>query len=717
MKRTKLDLAQPPEREREPKLDGDVLAAIEFLHADDNPLTNRPYTQRYRDILKQRKKLPVFGFLAEFHAALEGRQVVVVEGETGSGKTTQLPAFLTLSLFATGDTRVVACTQPRRVAAMSVAQRVAEELDVELGEEVGYSIRFEEMTSPRTRLKFMTDGMLLREAMTEHDLSRRYSTILLDECHERTLATDVLFGLLKGTLAKLREQGRPDALKLVVMSATLDAARFQAYFNDAPLLKVPGRTFAVEIFYTAEPERDYLEAAVRAVMQIHLCEAEGDILLFLTGEEEIERCCKRIESEAALLGPDACGPLLVLPLYSSLPPAVQRRIFGPAPGPRNGRPGRKVIVSTNIAETSLTIDGIVYVVDPGFAKQKVFNPRVRVESLLVSPISRASAQQRAGRAGRTRPGKCFRLYTEEAFTRDLQDQTYPEILRSNLGTTVLTLKKLGVEDLVHFDFLDPPAPETLMRALELLNYLGALDDDCELTRVGEAMAEFPLDPQLARMLIAAPELNCSNEVLSIAALLSVPNPFLRPQEQGREADQAKAEFAHADGDHLTLLNAYHAYKQHEAAGAVADWCWESFLQQRSLKQADDVRGQLARVMTNFGLRLVSTPFSSKEYYVNIRRAITAGFFMQVAHLEPGGHYLTIKDHQVASLHPSCVLGGKPEFVVYHEFALTKKNFLRTCTSVRPEWLLEASPAYYNLAEMPAGEARRVLERVVKRMRG
>eukprot|EP00026_Physarum_polycephalum_P004170 Phypoly_transcript_04187.p1 GENE.Phypoly_transcript_04187~~Phypoly_transcript_04187.p1 ORF type:complete len:369 (+),score=90.61 Phypoly_transcript_04187:652-1758(+) len=346
-------------------------------------------------------------------------------------------------------------------------------------------------------------------------------------------------------------------LKLVVMSATLDAGKFQQYFDNAPLLVVPGRLYPVEIFYTPEPERDYLEAAIRTVIQIHLCEPQGDILLFLTGEEEIEDACRKIMKEAQNFGPDA-AEIKCLPLYSTLPPQQQQKIFEPAPPPRNpgGPPGRKVIVSTNIAETSLTIDGIVYVIDPGFAKQKVYNPRIRVESLLVSPISKASAQQRAGRAGRTRPGKCFRLYTEKAFKKDLQPNTYPEILRSNLSSVVLNLKKLGIDDLVHFDFMDPPAPETLMRALEMLNYLGALDDDGNMTEVGNIMAEFPLDPQLAKMLIASPKYKCSNEILSVTAMLSVPNVFVRPREAQKQADEAKNRFTHVDGDHLTLLNAY-----------------------------------------------------------------------------------------------------------------------------------------------------------------
>lgn len=580
---------------------------------------------------------------------------------------------------------MVACTQPRRVAAMSVAQRVAAELDVKLGEEVGYSIRFEDMTSSKTCLKYMTDGMLLREAMHDHDLTR-YSTIILDEAHERTMATDVLMGLLKEVV-----QRRPD-LKIIIMSATLDAQKFQRYFNDAPLLAVPGRTHPVEIFYTPEPEQDYVEAAIRTVLQIHATEPEGDILLFLTGEEEIEDAARKISLEADEMVREAdAGPLKVYPLYGSLPPHMQQRIFEPAPPPRRpgGRPGRKVIVSTNIAETSLTIDGIVYVVDPGFSKQKIYNPRIRVESLLVSPISKASAQQRAGRAGRTRPGKCFRLYTEGAFKTELIDQTYPEILRSNLSSTVLELKKLGIDDLVHFDLMDPPAPETLMRALEELNYLACLDDDGNLTPLGRLASEFPLDPALAVMLISSPEFYCSNEILSITALLSVPQIFVRPASQRKRADEMKNLFAHPDGDHLTLLNAYHAFKSPEAQDNPKQWCHDHFLSLRSLQSADNVRMQLLRIMEREELEMISTPFEDKKYYENIRRALCAGFFMQVAKKEPQGKsvYTTVKDNQNVLLHPSTVLGYDAEWVLYNEFVLTTKNYIRTVTAVKPEWLL------------------------------
>jgi pre-mRNA-splicing factor ATP-dependent RNA helicase DHX15/PRP43 len=317
-----------------------------------------------------------------------------------------------------------------------------------------------------TFLKYMTDGMLLREAMNDPTLER-YSTIILDEAHERTLATDILMGLLKDVSSKVDRadieiaKNRSD-LKIIVMSATLDVAKFARYFGDgtpsgmAPVVKVSGRTFPVETFFTQEPENDYVEAAIRTTLYIHQAEDEGDVLLFLTGEEEIEDACRKIRAEGdELSSKGMAGPLLVVPLYSSLPPQQQQRIFDPAPPARasDGLPGRKVVVSTNIAETSLTIDGIVYVVDPGFCKQKVYNPRIRVESLLVSPISKASAMQRAGRAGRTRPGKCFRLYTEKDFVKELEEQTHPEILRSNLANTVLELIKLGIKDLVHFDYM------------------------------------------------------------------------------------------------------------------------------------------------------------------------------------------------------------------------------------------------------------------------
>lgn len=496
------------------------------------------------------------------------------------------------------------------------------------------------------------------------------------------------------------------------MSATLEADKFQDYFLDAPQLRVPGRLHPVEIYYTQEPERDYLEASIRTVVQIHVIEPIGDVLVFLTGEEEIEEACRKIQDEIKRFD-HKTGPVKVLPLYSSLPPQLQQRIFEPAPDSRDDSfPGRKIIVSTNIAETSLTIDGIVYVIDPGFSKQKVYNPRIRVESLLVSPISRASAHQRSGRAGRTRPGKCFRLYTEESFHKDLQEQTYPEILRSNLSSVVLQLKRLGIDDLVHFDFMDPPAPETLMRALEVLHYLGALDDDGRLTDLGAIMSDFPLDPQLAKMIVASSEFGCSNEILTIASMLSVPTVFMRPKEAQKASDEAKSRFIHIDGDHLTLLNVFHAWKQNNE---LLDWSWENFIDQRSMKSADNVRSQLVRICQRLGIKLCSNEFRSPHYYPSIRKAVLSGYFMQVAHLERTGHYLTVKDNQPVYIHPSSCLDHKPEWCLYQEFVLTTKSYIRTLISVKDEWLINLAPHYYDLSNFPKGEAYACLQRLYLKM--
>ena len=671
-----------------------------------NPWTGKAYSSRYQSILQTRLKLPVYKFQSDLLEAVAANQIVVIEGETGSGKTTQIPQFLVEVGYATPGKSCVGCTQPRRVAATSIATRVAEEMDVTLGKTVGYTIRFEDVSDPNeTVLKFLTDGMLLREAMSDPLLSR-YSCIVLDEAHERTLATDVLMGLLMEVLPKRKKGSKHGELKVVVMSATLDAEKFQEYFGGAPLMKVPGRTFPVEVFYTAEPERNYVEAATRTAIQIHQCEGPGDILVFLTGEQEIEQACEEIRLGAQDMGKDA-SELVVYPLYSSLPPAQQRKIFTPAPGPKvvGGKPGRKVVVSTNIAETSLTIDGIVYVIDPGFSKQKVYNPRIRVESLLVSPISRASARQRSGRAGRTRPGKCFRLYTEQSFHNDLQETTYPEILRSKMSNVVLTLKKLGIDDLVHFDFMDPPAPETLMRALEVLNYLGALDDEGDMTDLGRQMAELPLDPQLSKMLICSPDYNCSDEIVSIVASMSVPQIFLRPRENAKAADEAKAQFVDNTSDHITLLNAYATYEEVPQAER-RDWCWNNFINDRSISSAESVKKQLKGIMRRLDIPLVTCRGANGSFDTNaIRMALTNAMYMQTAYLQRAGNYLTVKDNQIVYLHPGSSIDSKPQWVVFEEFALTSKNYIRTVTTTRGEWLVQMAPHYFDLENFPECEAK------------
>eukprot|EP00854_Cymbomonas_tetramitiformis_P009293 gene9293-11009_t len=514
----------------------------------------------HMSITQQRESLPIFKLRDELVQAVLENQVLVVIGETGSGKTTQITQYLAESGYTANGK--IGCTQPRRVAAMSVAKRVAEEFGCRLGEEVGYAIRFEDCTGPETVIKYMTDGMLLRETLLDDTLSG-YSVLMLDEAHERTIHTDVMFGLLKKSI-KVRAD-----LKLIVTSATLDAEKFSSYFFNCPIFTIPGRTFPVEVLYTKAPEADYLDAALITVMQIHLTEPEGDVLVFLTGQEEIDTACQILFERMKSLGA-AVPDLHILPVYSSLPSEMQTRIFEPAP------PGsRKCIVATNIAEASLTIDGIYYVVDPGFAKQKVYNPKVGMDSLVVTPISQASARQRAGRAGRTGPGKCYRLYTEAAYKNEMLSTSVPEIQRTNLGTTVLTLKAMGINDLLNFDFMDPPSPQTLVSALETLFNLGALDEEGLLTRLGRKMAEFPLEPPMSKMLIASVDLNCSEEVLTIVAMLAAQNIFYRPKEKQAQSDMKRAKFFQAEGDHLTLLTVYESWKANKFSNP---WCYENFIQ-------------------------------------------------------------------------------------------------------------------------------------------
>ncbi|OBZ79639.1 Pre-mRNA-splicing factor ATP-dependent RNA helicase prp22 [Grifola frondosa] len=393
-------------------------------------------------IQDQRKNLPIYKLRDSLLQAIREHQVLIVVGDTGSGKTTQMTQYMAEDGLA--DRGKIGCTQPRRVAAMSVAKRVAEEVGCRLGQEVGYTIRFEDCTSQETRIKYMTDGMLQRECLIDPDVSA-YSVIMLDEAHERTIATDVLFGLLKKAIKR-----RPD-LKLIVTSATLDAEKFSKYFFGCPIFTIPGRTYPVEVLYTKEPETDYLDASLITVMQIHLSEPPGDVLLFLTGQEEIDTACEILYERMKALGPKV-PELMILPIYSALPSEVQSRVFEPTP------PGaRKVVVATNVAETSLTIPGIYYVIDPGFSKQNAYDPRLGMDSLVVMPISQAQARQRAGRAGRTGPGKCYRLYTEAAFRNEMLPNSIPDIQRTNLSHTILMLKAMGINDLLSFDFMDPPA--------------------------------------------------------------------------------------------------------------------------------------------------------------------------------------------------------------------------------------------------------------------
>ncbi|SCZ96856.1 BZ3500_MvSof-1268-A1-R1_Chr4-1g06789 [Microbotryum saponariae] len=640
---------------------------------------------------EQRQSLPIYKFRDQLIEAFRTNQVLVVVGDTGSGKTTQMTQYLAEAGYA--DKLKIGCTQPRRVAAMSVAKRVAEEVGCRLGQEVGYTIRFEDCTSPETKIKYMTDGMLQRECLVDPDMSQ-YSVLMLDEAHERTIATDVLFGLLKKSLKR-----RPD-LKVIVTSATLDAEKFSEYFFGCPIFTIPGRTYPVEILYTKEPESDYLDASLITVMQIHLSEPPGDILLFLTGQEEIDTSCEILYERMKALGPNV-PDLIILPIYSALPSEMQSRIFDPAP------PGsRKVILATNIAETSLTIDGIYYVIDPGFVKQNAYDPRLGMDSLIVTPISQAQARQRSGRAGRTGPGKCYRLYTEAAYRNEMLPNPIPDIQRQNLAHTILMLKAMGINDLLNFDFMDAPPQQTMITALENLYALSALDEEGLLTRLGRKMADLPIEPPLAKMLIASVDLECSEEILTIVAMLSVGGSvFYRPKEKQAQADAKKAKFHQPEGDHLTLLTVYNGW----AASKFSNpWASENYVQARSLRRAQDVRKQLLGIMDRYKHDILSCG----KNYNRVRRAITSGYFRHACKKDPQEGYKTLVEGTPVFLHPSSALFNRaPEWCVYHELILTTREYMREVTAIEPKWLTEVAPSFFKVADQNTISKRKKQERI------
>ena len=632
-----------------------------------------------------RKSLPIYTFRDDLLKAIEEYQVLIIVGETGSGKTTQIPQYLHEAGY-TKDGLKVGCTQPRRVAAMSVAARVAEEMGVKVGNEVGYSIRFEDATSDKTLLKYMTDGMLLREFLTEPDLGA-YSALMIDEAHERTLHTDILFGLVKD-IARFRPE-----LKLLISSATMDAQKFAKYFDDAPIFNIPGRRYPVDIHYTPQPEANYLAAAVTTIFQIHITQPRGDILVFLTGQEEIEAAELNLQETARKLG-SKVPEMIICPIYANLPSELQSKIFEPTP-PK----ARKVVLATNIAETSLTIDGIVYVIDPGFVKENVYNARTGMESLVITPCSRASANQRSGRAGRVAPGKCFRLYTKFAFHNELDDSTMPEIQRTNLNSVVLLLKSLGINNLIEFDFMDAPPAETLIRALENLYALGALNDKGALTKLGRQMAEFPTDPMLARSILAADKHGCVEEVLSIIAMLGESaSLFYRPKDKKILADSARARFTIKEGgDHFSLLNIWNQWVDADFSYV---WARENFLQQRSLTRARDVRDQLAKLCDRVEVTITSV---GAQDLVPIQKSITAGFFPNAARLQKGGDsYRTVKNSMTTYLHPSSTLFEvNPKWIIFYELVLTSREYMRGNLPIQAEWLAEAAPHYHKKKDLDA----------------
>ncbi|KAJ3080007.1 DEAH-box RNA helicase prp16 [Quaeritorhiza haematococci] len=554
-------------------------------------------------------------------------------------------------------------------------------MECKLGDEVGYSIRFEDCTSDKTVIKYMTDGVLLRESLNTPDLDN-YSAIIMDEAHERSLHTDVLMGLLKRVMTRRRD------LKLIVTSATMNADKFSTFFGNAPQFEIPGRTFPVDVLFSKNPCEDYVDSAVKQVLSIHLSQPQGDILVFMTGQEDIEVTCAVISERLEQV--NEAPPLAILPIYSQLPADLQAKIFEKAPDN-----ARKVIVATNIAETSLTVDGIMYVVDTGYAKLKVYNPKIGMDALQITPISQAQANQRSGRAGRTGAGTAYRLYTDSAYRREMFPNNIPEIQRTNLSNVVLLLKSLGVKNLLDFAFMDPPPQDNILNSMYQLWVLGALDNTGELTPVGRKMVEFPLDPSLATMLIRSEELGCTAEIVTIVSMLSVPTVFYRPKERAEESDAAREKFFVSESDHLTLL---HVYTQWKVNGFRDDWCTEHFVHPKAMRKAREVRQQLVDIMKTLKMPLVSCGGNDWDI---VRKCICSAYFHQAARLKGIGEYVNMRTGMKCHLHPTSALYGRgytPDYIVYHELVMTSKEYMQCVTAVDAVWLAEMGPMFFTIKE-------------------
>ena len=713
-------------------------AARGDLDEDPSSLFDRQSLLRVQN---QQHRLPIYSYKRDILYLVERHATCIIVGETGSGKTTQVPQYLFQAGWAPRGS-AIACTQPRRMAAMTIASRVAEEMNVALGKEVGYAIRFEDISNPEeTRIKFCTDGVLLRE-MASDPLLTKYSVIMVDEAHERSAATDVLLGLLK------KVQKKRPSLRIIISSATIQAETFAAFFHDESnnidpanasaelpsgvpgILSVEGRPHRVHVSYMEKPCHDYILKAVDTVLDINSSDIPGDILVFFTGQEECEKAVDLILEHNHSRKQSGHCKLLPVALYSGLPAKYQTQVFDSAP-----RNHRKVVFSTNIAETSVTIEGIVHVVDCMFAKQRIYDPYTGLETVIVAPISKASAIQRSGRAGRVRTGFSYRLCTGAAF-ESLEEVDMPELQRSDLTSVVLQLKGLGIDNMLNFSWLAPPSAESMVRALENLHALGAMNDEACLTHTfGAYMSALAMDPQLSRSLLLSWSLGCVYEVSTIIAVLNVQNIWA---SGGRKAvKEAKSQFAVAEGDLITYLNVWKAW---EANRRSKSWAYKNYISHRSLLRAAEIRDQLLRqilfmkkncrhddaifssgtldrIKDNIILRKDLSSDQIKERLVRIRQSFAAGLFLNSVQMRRGSVgqpevdasgqplYKLLRntgdpasDESRLRIHPSSVLFGstKHKWLCFYSAQHVGKHAIdmQEVVSIEPEWLAEAAPNYF-----------------------
>ncbi|CAI8509994.1 unnamed protein product [Hanseniaspora opuntiae] len=697
-------------------LDTDLLKNMEYLK--NTKIQNKSKMEKKSEISDIRQKLPIYQYKQQIIDLISSNQISIIIGETGSGKTTQLCQYI----HEVYKNYKIIITQPRRVAAISVSKRVNEEIGIKDKIVSGYKVRFEEQRGSETRILFMTDGILIREFLND-PLLKKYNLVIIDEAHERSLNCDIILGILK-KITKIR----PD-LKVCVMSATLNAEMFSDFFGKCPILRIPGKTFPVELTYLSSPTYDYLTLSIDKAVDIHFNEdLDGDILIFLTGAEEIEKCVEMINEKIKNLGEfldedDLKKYISVLPIYSSLSQAVQDKIFIESTF-------RKIIVSTNIAETSLTIPNIKYVVDCGYTKINVYNPFLKIDQLKVVPVSKQQADQRMGRAGRVKPGKCYRLFTKNTYEHELLDSSVPEIQRVNLCTVVLQLKmiltifkKMNVnveQSVIKFPFIEPPSLIQFRNALEQLFYLNAIEDDGEegsLTNEGRKMVQFPLDPYLSKTLLEASTLNCLKEVLIIISFLNLGNSIFEILKTDKERFEFNKMFVKNFKENeyeSDLLNYLKVYKEMERNKECTDlrkkkpfgkWCEEYFINTKNMLKVIDILNQLIQISESIDLEMNSSELKKenvikafiKAFKVNIVVKRENNIFENLMNTDKKSKRAnnrnmesSIEDelfiHPTSSLFKKSIKNGA--YLMYISLIMTKKNYMNVLTVLKPDWILE-----------------------------